>query len=203
MFLPDSVPGFLEALSTWGTGLVRSLGLFLFVFLIHGLRPVLTQGNSRRTILVALNLIHHGTFELGANEAQIVRSEFYGLECVFPDQHRLYPLRSMGECGGPARLYALYAASISVLALPMVAPLEWVPQVASPILLPIRERVQAPMIRAFLAGDLEHSTPLPENLVAPVFTALAAGVIYYTALGGRTPHNSVGHIRCGKTARAV
>jgi len=169
------------------------LNLFLFVFFVHALTPVSTQGDSRWTIPVALNLIHHGTFDLHENEAEVVRSEFYGVECVFPDQHRWYPLGSMGECGGPARLYALYPASISVLAVPMVVLLEWGLRVASPLLQPFRERVRSPMIRAFLAGDLEHSTPLVEKVVASVFTALAAVVIYHTALALLTPSLALAH----------
>ena len=100
--------------------MIRLGGMFVLAFLIHALTPVSTQGDSRWTILAALNLIHHGTFDLRANEEAIVRSEFYAVECVFPDQHRLYPLRSLAECGPPARLYALYPATISVLAVPVV-----------------------------------------------------------------------------------
>ena len=175
------------------SALIRLGGMFVLAFLIHALTPVSTQGDSRWTILAALNLIHHGTFDLRANEEAIVRSEFYAVECVFPDQHRLYPLRSLAECGPPARLYALYPATISVLAVPVVAPLEWFLWTASPVLLPVRDRVRLPMLRAFLAGDLEHATPLVEKVVASLFTALAAVVIYHSALALLTPSLALAH----------
>ena len=79
----------------------RSLHLFLGVFLLHALTPVATQGDSRWTIPIALNLIHHRTFDLRSYADEVVRNEFYGVECILPDYRRLYPLERLLWAGGP------------------------------------------------------------------------------------------------------
>jgi len=170
----------------------RSLGLFVFVFLIHTLTPVATQGDSRWTIPIALNLLHHQTFDLRSYSQEIVRNEFYGIECIFPDQRRLYPLKAISDCDG-GRLYGLYPASISLLAMSVVAPMEAFLQAGYPLWKPWTDRVPIPLIRNFLAGDFRHATELTEKVVASVFTALATVVIYRTALTWLTPAFALAH----------
>ena len=171
----------------------RSLQLFLGVFLLHALTPVATQGDSRWTIPIALNLIHHRTFDLRSYADEVVRNEFYGVECVFPDYRRLYPLTSIEQCGPEGLIYSLYPASVSVFAVPVVAPLERLLWAGGPVLRPLSERIPSPVIQAFLAGDLSRSSPLVEKVVASVYTAGATVVIYRTALAVLGPGSALSH----------
>lgn len=141
---------------------VRGAAIFAVVYLGHALCPIATQGDTRWNIPTALRLLEHGDADLAEYADRIAASGDYGIDRVGPHRYNYYPL------------------AVPVVSLPFVAALRFV--------LPHRVAgVGASPREALFAGDLVSASAIVEVLVASVFVAGTAGVLYAIAREALAP----------------
>lgn len=138
--------------------------LGLAVFLLHAASPVVTSGDSRWTVFQALSLIHHGDLDLDEYQPRLQASNNYAI--TRPDDHSR----------------TIYPIGTALLAAPAVAALEASLRIFHFVLEPVAARIQSPTLAALLRGNLEDSSLAVELLVASLWIAVAAVLIYCIAL---------------------
>ncbi|WP_321470010.1 hypothetical protein [uncultured Paludibaculum sp.] len=138
--------------------------LGLAVFLVHAISPVVTSGDSRWTVFQALSLIHRGDLDLDEYEPRVRATGYYAI--TRPDGH----------------IRTIYPAGNILLAAPAVAGLEFALHAFRPLLEPIAARTASPTIAALLRGNLEDSSLAVEILIASLWIAAAAVLLYCIAL---------------------
>ena len=155
-----------------------ALCVFALVFVIHSLSPVLTSGDSRWTVLVALSLLDRGDTNLDEYRELIWANDYYGVECVNPEGSVRGP--AMGECTD-GHLYNWYPVGVPVLAAPFVLGIRTALRLAAPLLAGLPSFGDHSILEAFLRADLVNGRALAEMIVASFFVAVAAALITLTA----------------------
>lgn len=138
--------------------------LGLAVFLLHAASPVVTSGDSRWTVFQTLSLLHRGDLDLDEYQPRLQASNNYAI--IRPDGHSR----------------TIYPVGTALLAAPAVAGLEASLHIFHFALEPLAARTQSPAISALLRGNLEDSSLAVELLVASLWIAVAAVLIYCIAL---------------------
>jgi hypothetical protein len=138
--------------------------LGLAVFLLHAASPVVTSGDSRWTVFQALSLIHHGDLDLDEYQPRLHSSNNYAI--TRPDGHSR----------------TIYPIGTALLAAPAVAGLEASLHILHFALEPLAARIPSPTLAALLRGKLEDSSLVVELLIASLWIAMAAVLIYCIAL---------------------
>lgn len=145
------------------TRIAAGVLLGLLVFSVHALSPAASSGDSRWNVFQALSLIHRGDLDLDEYEPRLRASHNYAI--VRPDGH--------------AR--TMYPDGTAILATPFVAGLEVGLRLAHPLLEPLA-RTQSPLRAALLRGQLEDAPVPVEILIASLWMALTALMLYRIAL---------------------
>ncbi len=152
--------------------------VFAAVFLAHALSPVLTSGDSRWTVLVALSLLERGDTNLDEYLDLVRESGYYGVECV--QAGKTVQGAAMGACAG-GHIYNWYPVGVPLMAAPVVLGLRGALDVISPALASWSTSGRRPILDAFLRGDLVGGRAAVEMIAASLLVALAAAVIVLTA----------------------
>jgi hypothetical protein len=165
---------------TWSTRkeILTALALGLLVFLVHAASPNSTSFDSRWTIHTAVSLIEEGNTDLNEFEPALARDGFYLAECV--DSRGRSRLLGGADRLCDGRLYHYYPVAVPLLAAPSVAALSTGLRVAGPLLRPLAAGSGSELLRSLLLGDLPGAASIVEVLIASLFMALAAIVIYFT-----------------------
>ena len=154
--------------------------LYLFVFAIYLISPCATPFDSRWTIPTALSMIHEHNTDLNEYLPLLERDKFYAIECMLPDGSRIYPIKSASQCAS-GKLYDYYPVAVPLLASPFVFALETGLHAAQPVLAPLARSASTDIRRSFLRGDLIASSMFVELLLASLWMAAAAVVMYFVA----------------------
>jgi hypothetical protein len=162
-------------LTRWG-----GAPLFAVVLLVYGLSPPVLSYDSYWTVPTALNILHHSSTAVDSFVAAAPPEALYGLDCVAAGPGR--PYSEERECPG-GHWYNIYPVGVPVLALPIVAGLS----VTTRVTAALQVHSTHPPIAAFLAGDLVAGRAVTELVCAAFFGALAAWVVYRTAVQFLTP----------------
>jgi hypothetical protein len=165
-----------------------SLGIFLVVFLTHVISPNATPFDSRWSIFTAHSLIHEGNADLNEFRAELVRQEFYAIECVGAGYRRAYPVNETSPC---ERYYNFYPIAVPVLAAPFVGALEIGTRFLQPWLQPVADSTASSVARAFLTGDMVNASMLVEVVIASFVIALSAVVMYLIGREMLTPRRAL------------
>lgn len=152
--------------------------VFAIVFVAHALSPVLTSGDSRWTVLVALSLLERGDTNLDEYLDLVRESGYYGVECV--QAGRTIRGAAMGDCSG-GHIYNWYPAGVPLLAAPIVAGIRGALSVLAPVLAGWDTSGRRPILDAFLRGDLVAGRAAVEMIAASLIVAVAAAVVALTA----------------------
>lgn len=139
---------------------------------------MLTSGDSRWTVPVALSLLERGDTNLDEYLDLIRANGYYAAECVRPPEVAVGP--AMGDCAG-GHIYNRYPIGVPLAAAPVVLAIRVVLELLghAPAQLPLA-RIH-PVVDAFLRADLIASRALVEMIVASLFVALAAALMALTA----------------------
>jgi len=151
--------------------------LVVLTYLVYSLSPNATPFDSRWTIHTAMSIIHEGDTNLDEYAPLLERDRFYGIECVKPGGSRVYPVQRRSDCAG-GHYYNLYPVAVPLLAAPVVAAMETGIHAAEPLVGPLVRRASSKVVRHLLRGDLIESSAAVELLVASLFVALTAGLLY-------------------------
>jgi len=152
--------------------------VFAFVFVAHALSPVLTSGDSRWTVPVALSLLERGDANLDEYLDLIRANGYYAAECVRPPDAVMGP--AMGDCAG-GHIYNWYPIGVPVLAAPLVYVIRTALNLAQPWPARLPLFGLHPVVDAFLRADLVAGRALVEMMVASFFVALAAAFLFLLA----------------------
>lgn len=152
--------------------------VFAAVLAAHALSPVLTSGDSRWTVLVALSLLERGDTNLDEYLDLVRESGYYGVECVQDGGAVRGP--AIGDCAG-GHLYNWYPIGVPLLAAPIVAGLRGALGVLAPALQRWSTSGRKPILDALLRGDLVGGRAAVEMIAASLLVALAAAVLSLTA----------------------
>lgn len=152
---------------------VWALLLGLAVFLVHTASPVVVSGDSRWNVFLALSAIHHGDLDLDEYAARVDASGQYAVQR--PDGH----------------IRALYPPGTVLLAVPEVAGLELTLHVLHPLLEPLARQTASPPRAALLRGDLERAALPVELLLASLWMAVAAVLVFRVGLAFTDPGPSL------------
>lgn len=159
------------------------------VFLVHALSPVLTSGDSRWTIPVALSLLERRDTNLDEYLDLIRKNGYYAAECVRPPE--IIHGAAMGDCSG-GHIYNRYPVGVPLLATPAVALIRVLLESLAPALARLPLAGIHPFVDAFLGADLIGARALVEMIVASLFIALAAALMALTAGRFLPPRWAVG-----------
>ncbi|MBN9664037.1 MAG: glycosyltransferase family 39 protein [Acidobacteria bacterium] len=138
--------------------------LGLAVFVLHSASPVVTSGDSRWTVFQALSFLQRGDLDLDEYQPRLQASGYYAI--TRPDGH----------------YRTIYPAGTALLAAPAVAGLQAALGAFHFALEPLAARIHSPALAALLRGNLEDSSLLVELLIASLWIALAAVLLYCIAL---------------------
>jgi hypothetical protein len=152
--------------------------VFAAVLAAHSLSPVLTSGDSRWTVLVALSLLERGDTNLDEYLDLVRESGYYGVECV--QDGSVLRGAAMGDCSG-GHIYNWYPVGVPLMAAPVVLGIRAALSVASPALAGLGTSGRRPILDAFLRGDLVGGRAAVEMIAASWIVALAAAVLFLTA----------------------
>ncbi|MGC4051940.1 MAG: hypothetical protein QM757_21575 [Paludibaculum sp.] len=138
--------------------------LGVVVFLLHAASPAVTSGDSRWNVFQALSLIHRGDLDLDEYQPRVQASGNYAI--TRPDGH----------------IRTIYPVGTALLAAPAVAGLEGTLRTFQFALAPLAARVQSPTLAALLRADLENSSIAVELVLASLWMAATAVLLYCIAL---------------------
>jgi len=147
------------------------------VFLVHAFSPALTSADSRWTVMVALSIIDRHTTNLDPYIRLIKEKQYLSVECAGPSGELLGP--QIRDCA-QGHLYNLYPVGTPLMAAPFV----WAMRsllAALALLLGRQISLHHPVLDAFFHADLVNAYPLVESVIASVFVALTAQVLFFTA----------------------
>jgi hypothetical protein len=144
--------------------------VFTLVFLAHAMSPVMTSGDSRWTVPLALSLWDRGDLDLNEYPEDLRRRSYAGAECV-EATGRIVPA---APCPNGRLRYA-YPMGTPVLVTPLVA-LERAG--AGLLARAVTLRTGRPALDAFLAGDVLAAYGVIEVITASFLVACTATVLF-------------------------
>ena len=150
-----------------------AIGVFVVVFATHAASPVATSADSRWTVPIALSLWERGDLNLDEYPAQLRQHKYAGTQCIA--QTGESTIHGPSNCA-EGHWYTLYPAAGPILASPFVYALGESMQSVVPLISGFR--TGRPMLDAFLSADLLNGYGIVEVIVASLFVALTAAVMF-------------------------
>ena len=160
--------------------LVIAALLFAAIWVSYSLSPNLTSFDSRWVIFTAESLVHDGDIDLREYRTAAEQEYFYGMECVAPDYRRTHPVSNWEQCRDGA-LYCYYPAAVPLLASPLVFLIEKTFTALHRWTAPAAPGIRPSLRPLFASADVIAARWAVELLIASLFTALAAAVMFLIA----------------------
>ncbi len=160
--------------------LVLVLLLIGFTFVVHALSPNATPFDSRWTVHTAMSVLKHGDTDLNEYENLLIADNFYGIECVFDNGRRIFPVTRATQCAG-GHYYHWYPVAVPLVAMPAIGAMDLTLSAGKPLFNIIAAHAPSPALQKFFQDDLIGASPVVEVLVASLIVALTTGLFYLVA----------------------
>lgn len=159
------------------------------VLLVYSVCPPFTSYDSYYTVPTMLSLLRHGSFAVDAFVPAAPAVADFGLDCV-PPHGKAIPYDAVRGCPG-GHVYSFYPIGTTLLALPAAAAVMTVSKAIAAAFPGAHHLIKQPAIAAFLNGDPLGSYQLIELWSGAFIGALAACVVYRTALRFLPPRQAL------------
>ncbi len=153
------------------------LSLAGIVFLIHALSPNATPFDSRWTVHTSMSVLREFDTDLNEYEDLLAADQFYGIECVFSNGRRVFPVKRAEQCAG-GRYYHWYPVAVPFVAAPAIAALRFALWAGQPVFDVLGPMIPSPALRTLFEGKLIEASAVVEILVASLIVALTAALFY-------------------------